>query len=140
MSKPQPELSIEQLSAWLKNRGYIYKSDSSVCRTLYEQAQFCVSHPNREGKDFLDLDLAIAELKRCQAIPIRSFDSNAKITVQIFFPQRIGIRFDTKNANDLKMLELTKGLPARPSHILHEQTKYTLAEVEALIGDPQNVK
>lgn len=133
MSKVQPELSLEQLSAWLKVRGYIYKSDGEVSRTLYEQAQFRVSHPNREDKDFLDFDLAVAQLRRYDATPIQSFDSNAKVTIRIFFPQRIGIRFETSNANDLKMLGLTKDLPARPSHILQEQTRYTLAEVEDIL-------
>lgn len=133
MNKPQPELSLERLTAWLKVRGYIYKSDGEVCRTLYEQAQFCVSHPNCEDRDFLDFDLAVAQLRRYDTVPIRSFDSNAKVTIRIFFPQRIGIRFETSNPNDLKMLGLTKDLPERPSHILREQTRYTLAEVEDIL-------
>lgn len=141
MSKPQPELSIEQLSAWLKASGYIYKSDGQVCRILYEQVQFRVFHPDFGEKDFLDFNLALAKLRAYEGVPVTRFlASQTEASFRVFFPQRIGIRFDTKNANDLKMLELTKGLPPRPPQLFCEQSYYTLAEVEALIGDPQNVK
>lgn len=131
MSKPQAELSVEQLTTWLKASGYVFKSDGLVCRTLYKEAVYRVSHPNFEDKDFSEFTSAMVQLRCYKGVPVKKlFPTQTEATLQVFYPKRVGIRFDTKNANDLKMLELTKGLPPRPSMCFDENCHYTLAEVE----------